>query len=97
MKEEIRKIETKYYQHIDNGGINIDIDSEIAFRKEEPHCLYGTSISVTMAYHGYPSISITLNLGSDGDLKTIIDTLTEHYYKVQAQLTGDQRPRLPNL
>jgi hypothetical protein len=92
MKEQIKKIETKHYQHIDNGGINVDISSEIALRKKEPSCLYNTSISIDMTYHGYPSISISLDLGSDGDLKAIIDALTEHYYKVQAQLTGDQRP-----
>lgn len=86
MNHEIKQINTKQYKHIDNGGITLDIKSEAEIRTGEPNCLFGTSISFNMGYHGYPDITAVINLRSQQELKFIIDAITEHYYKVQTQL-----------
>jgi len=86
----IETIETKNYLHIDNGGVAFFIKTDIIGEPDRPEDQFSnTTLDVETSYFGYPFIRCFITLNGTEHLKSIIETLTEHYHKLKANGTKE--------
>jgi len=84
--QKIDSFETTNYKHIDNGGIYFKIKTDvISDPRDDSDKINDTKIEVNTCYFGYPSIMVNIDIQDTEHLKSIIDSLNEHYHKLKAK------------